>query len=161
MKPPLVYVETTIPSFYFDERQAPEIVAQRHWTRAWWAGARRRYDLVTSVGTWGEILRGPTHRQIAWIELLREIQLLPFVPRILEIEETYIAEKLMPGTRDGDAFHLAFASYYECDYLVTWNYRHLANANKFQHIRTVNRRLGLFVPEIVTPRALMGGPDDR
>ena len=62
----------------------------------------------------------------------------------------------MPAVRGGDALHLAFASYYECDYLVTWDYRHLANANKFQHIRRVNVKLGLAVPQIVTPRELMG-----
>jgi len=37
---------------------------------------------------------------------------------------------------------------------LTWNCRHLANANKFEHIRTVNRRLGLLTPELVTPEQL-------
>jgi len=40
------------------------------------------------------------------------------------------------------------------DVLLTWNCRHLANANKRPHIRTVNARLGLPVPEIVTPLEL-------
>src|SRR5207244_12975766 len=51
----------------------------------------------------------------------------------------------------GDALHLALASYHKCDFLVTWNCRHLANANKFGHIRRVNALLGLFVPALVTP----------
>lgn len=160
MHRPRVYVETTIPSFYFDERHAPEIVAQRHWTREWWSDAEQRYELVTSVVVWGEILRGPEHRQLQWVQLLRRVQLLGFEPRLRAIEATYIAQKVMPAVRDGDALHLAFDSYYECHYLVTWDYRHLANANKFQHIRHVNVKLGLFVPEIVTPRELMGVQDD-
>ncbi len=36
---------------------------------------------------------------------------------------------------------------------------HLANANKFGHIRRVNALLGLFVPELVTPLQLLGGED--
>lgn len=40
------------------------------------------------------------------------------------------------------------------DYLLTWNCRHLANANKFEHIRSINRRLGLLTPELVTPEQL-------
>jgi hypothetical protein len=40
------------------------------------------------------------------------------------------------------------------DYLLTWNCHHLANANKFEHIRVVNRRLGLMTPELVTPEQL-------
>ena len=33
---PRTYVETSIPSFYFETRTEPEMVARRTWTRAWW-----------------------------------------------------------------------------------------------------------------------------
>ena len=59
----------------------------------------------------------------------------------------------MPADPGGDALHLALASYHKCDFLVTWNCQHLANANKFGHIRRVNAMLGLFVPALVTPLA--------
>jgi hypothetical protein len=52
--------------------------------------------------------------------------------------------------------HLALASYHRCDFLVTWNCQHLANANKFGQIRRINGILGLFVPELVTPMELLG-----
>ncbi len=42
------------------------------------------------------------------------------------------------------------------DFLLTWNCEHLANANKFQHIRRINSMLGLFVPSLVTPLELLG-----
>jgi hypothetical protein len=41
----------------------------------------------------------------------------------------------MPANPTGDALHLALAYYHKCDFLVTWNCEHLANANKFGHIR--------------------------
>jgi len=44
---------------------------------------------------------------------------------------------------------------YKIDFLMTWNCKHLANANKKQQIRIINNRLGLFVPEIVTPLELI------
>jgi len=50
-------------------------------------------------------------------------------------------------------------SHHKCDFLLTWNCAHLANANKFGHIRRVNALLGLFVPELVTPLQLLGGED--
>lgn len=52
---------------------------------------------------------------------------------------------------------LSLASYHKYDFLVTWNCEHLANANKFGHIRRVNTMLGLFVPALVTPLELLGG----
>jgi hypothetical protein len=45
---------------------------------------------------------------------------------------------------------------YQCDYLLTWNCAHLANANKFGHIRRVNALLGLPVPQLVTPLEMIG-----
>jgi hypothetical protein len=56
----------------------------------------------------------------------------------------------------GDALHLALASFHECDYLVTWNCRHLANASKFGQIRRINAVLRLKTPELVTPPELLG-----
>ena len=60
----------------------------------------------------------------------------------------------MPKDFLGDAIHLSYASSYKIDFLLTWNCRHLANANKRQHIRVINTKLGLFIPEIITPLEL-------
>jgi hypothetical protein len=68
----------------------------------------------------------------------------------------YDKHKIMPKDPFGDALHLALASYHGCDFLVTWNCQHLANARKFGHFRRVNGMLGLFVPELVTPMELLG-----
>lgn len=46
--------------------------------------------------------------------------------------------------------------YHEVRTEVTWNCRHLANANKFGHIRRVNGILGLYVPSLVMPLELIG-----
>jgi hypothetical protein len=45
---------------------------------------------------------------------------------------------------------------HKCDILLTWNCVHLANANKFNHIRYVNTMIGLYVPTITTPLELLG-----
>ena len=73
-----------------------------------------------------------------------------------QIVDSYIENLLMPQQPVADAIHLALSAYYACDVLLTWNCVHLANPNKFRHIRTVNRRLGLPVPAVVTPLELLG-----
>ena len=60
-----------------------------------------------------------------------------------------------PSDPTGDALQLAAASFHRCDFLVTWNCRHIANANKFAHIRRVNGILGLGNPALVTPLELL------
>jgi hypothetical protein len=77
-----------------------------------------------------------------------------------EIVQPYIKHKVMPADPAGDALPLALASYHKCDFLVTWNCLHLANANKFGHIRRVNTLLGLFTPTLATPLELLGDSDE-
>lgn len=88
--------------------------------------------------------------------LLDHTPLLEISRDIADIVEFYISQKVMPNDPAGDALHLAVASYHKCDFLVTWNCQHLANANKFGHDRRINALLGLFVPSIVTPLELLG-----
>jgi predicted nucleic acid-binding protein len=156
-----VYVETTIPSFYFEFRSDPEIVARREWTRRWWEGVGDRYELVTSVAVIEELSRGDFTAQDDCLRLIEHLPLVPVETGVAEIVQTYIARKVMPRDPAGDAFHLALASHHRCDFLVTWNCRHLANANKFDHIRRVNTMLGLFVPALVTPLELLGDDDEE
>ncbi len=156
-----VYVETTIPSFYFELRSDPEIVARREWTRRWWEEAGDRYELVTSVAVIEELSRGGFTAQDDCLRLIEHLPLVPVETGVAEIVQTYIARKVMPRDPAGDAFHLALASHHRCDFLVTWNCRHLANANKFDHIRRVNTMLGLFVPALVTPLELSGDDDEE
>ena len=160
MARPCVYVETTIPSFYHELRTAPDIVARREWTRLWWGGAPERYDLVTSPAVLDELLASPPARSAERLALVRDLPLLRIESAITEIVEAYIRHRVMPTDPAGDALHLALASYHKCDFLVTWNCQHLANANKFGHIRRVNTMLGLFVPALVTPLELLGGGDE-
>ena len=155
-----VYVETTIPSFYYEERVAPEIVARRGWTREWWNSASGRDELVTSLAVLDELSQGRADRAKERLALLRDLPLLPIDSAIGEIVESYVKHKLMPADPGGDALHLALASYYKCDCLATWNCRHLANANKFGHLRRINTMLGLFVPALVTPLELLGDYDE-
>lgn len=150
-----VYVETTIPSFYFEQRRAPDIVAKRRWTRTWWDVALERYDLATSTYVLEELERGPAHRQSEWRGLVDPVPLLGTSDRVESVAEEYIAKRLMPA-RGRDAFHLAVCSVHGCEYLVTWDVQHLANAHKFQQIRKLNEKLGLYVPIITTPLELLG-----
>ena len=67
----------------------------------------------------------------------------------------------MPADPSGDALHLAIASFYGCEFLATWNCKHLANANKFGAIARVYGKLGLAVPALVTPLELIGAGDEN
>jgi predicted nucleic acid-binding protein len=155
MPKPRVYVETTIPNFYHDYRDSPAVRQRREMTRRWWVDAAERYALVTSTIVFDELQRGTSDRVPLRLRLLDDIQTVPLTPEVAEIVQTYLRNKLMPANPPEDALHLALASVHECDFIVTWNCRHLANPNKAAHIRRINTRLGLGVPRLVTPADLL------
>ena len=72
-------------------------------------------------------------------ELVAALPLLVIEPAIAQIVAAYIRHQLMPADPTGDALHLALASHHKCDFLLTWNCLHLANANKFGHIAASTR----------------------
>lgn len=150
-----VYIETTIPSFFYSVRTEPQMVVVRDWTREWWRSERQNYVLLSSVVVLEELGRGEHANKEEKIELLDGVGLLEVTNETDEIVEVYLRNKLMPRDLAGDARHLAVASFHKCDYLLTWNCRHLANANKFAHMRRINTMLGLPTPQLVTPLELI------
>lgn len=155
----LVYIETSIPSFYVETRMTPDMLARRAWTREWWREHERIYEPVTSMAVIEELKAGDHPRKRQALELMANVPLVQVVDEIPEIADEYIARRLMPNNPRGDAMHLALASFYGCHFLLTWNCRHLANANKFEHIRHVNAELGLYSPILTTPFELLGRED--
>jgi len=157
----LIYVETTIPSFYSERRPGIDIETRRIWTREWWDKPKPDQRLVTSAVVFEELERIPDAvRRRESIEIVRNLDALDYTATVAEIAAVYLRHKLMPGEAIGDADHLALASFYNCDMLVTWNCKHLANANKAGHIQRVNALLGLRTPLLVTPLQLLDQGDE-
>jgi hypothetical protein len=152
---PSVYIETTIPSFYCETRTSPVIVAWREVTRRWWDNDRRGYALYASAYVRAELSDAPERKSKRALALLSEVPDLEDPPGLEELAEYYIEHRLMPLEAGGDAVHLAMASLHRLDFLLTWNCRHLANANKIQHLAVLNGRLGLHIPTVTTPLTLI------
>ena len=153
---PSVYIETSIPSFYYEVRTEPDNVARREWTRLWWNEHLADYDAYTSEAVIEELEEGSFPGKADALKLIESLPLLDINEPIADIVANYISHHVMPNDPAGDALHLAVASFHKCDFLVTWNCCHLANANKFGHIRRINTLLGLYVPALVTPLELLG-----
>lgn len=157
--PQRVYIETTIPSAYYNTRSEPEAVACCNWTREWWDEHRHNYEVVCSDAVLDELSEGSHPNQAQKVAMALSIPLVRATPEVFDIVEHYITCHLMPADPNGDALHLALASVHHCDILLTWNCRHLANYKKTGHIRRVNEKLGLHVPVILTPFELLESED--
>lgn len=147
-----VYIETTIPSYYWDQR--PELAADIARTRQWWDEEREEYECFASQVVVDELAEGDYPNRDTCLALTNSLRLLAITDEIERIAVVYQAHKLMPRLPARDALHVAVASYYRVDFLLTWNCKHLANANKARHLRELNLEMGLSVPQLVTPDQL-------
>jgi predicted nucleic acid-binding protein len=151
-----VYVETSVVSAYFEERTDVVSVAQNFWTRKWWDELRHQYNVVVSQAVTNELQHPNNPYSVETLELIENVPEVSIEDEVKRIVKIYIQERLMPKNPLGDALHLALASYHKCDYLLTWNCKHIANPNKFRQIRLCNYSMGLYVPNLVTPNQLIG-----
>ena len=70
---------------------------------------------------------------------------------IEELSERYIQEGLIPVKYSNDALHLAVASYYELDAIVTWNFEHLVKLKTKKGVISVNTLAGYKPLDIINP----------
>ena len=61
----------------------------------------------------------------------------------------------MPQKAARDAVHLAVAACSGIDFLLTWNYRHLANAQILRRLNREAEKAGWRLPQVCSPQQLM------
>lgn len=152
-----VYIETTIPS-YLVARPSRDllIAAHQQLTREWWELRSPAFDLYVSEAVLEEAAAGDAVLAKQRMELLAEIPVLALTVDVLKLAESLVADGPIPRKAAGDALHIAMATAYGCEYLLTWNCRHIANAEIERRARVVVRNYGFELPAICTPEELMG-----
>jgi len=106
-----VYIETSIPSFYYEVRTEPDNIARREWIRQWWNEHLTHYDVYASEAVIDELEGGMFPGRDDALKLIERLPLLDINEPIADIVETYISHHIMPNDPAGDALHLALTTY--------------------------------------------------
>ena len=153
---PKVYVETSVLSYLAARPSRDPVSAGRQVvTRRWWQTERSKYSLVVSEAVETECERGDSEAVERRRGLLREISLFPIHERILEVARLLLVPGAIPGGAEPDALHIAAANVEECDYLLTWNFRHIANVGIRRKVEKILARHGYTKTTICTPEELV------
>ena len=129
-------------------------------TVEWWDTHRPRFELRTSALTLEEAGRGHQDAAARRLEALDGIAMLPITEATVTLADALILRRALPAGAQNDAIHIAVSAVHGVDYLLTWNFRHLANAETRPLAREVCEQLGYSSPEICTPSELVGGKED-
>ena len=156
-----VYVETTVVS---DAVAFPTndlaVAGRQAATREWWKTAAERFDLFSSTVVSQEIRRGDPDAARRRVELLSDVPELIADARAISLAMKLIDGKAVPKEFPDDALHIATAALNAMDYLVSWNFRHITNAQTIPLVRRVCEANGYRCPEICTPQMLQKVGED-
>lgn len=149
------YVETTMVGNVAGRlHKDPAVAAQQQFTRDWWAIAPTRLEIVISQLVLDECGGGDPSAAQERLDVVENHRLLAITPECNGLAANLISAKAVPASEPRDALHIAIASVHRVHYLLTWNFKHIANAVLRHHIEFVIREAGFDPPVICTPQEL-------
>lgn len=152
---PAVYLETSFISYLAGEPSSDILTANRQLvSHTWWNRHRHHYNLCISPLVILECLAGDPAQAARRLSLLGSVTL--FESRDLASLQSALLVPTgpIPLKAANDAIHIAYAAVYACEYLLTWNFRHLANAHIRRRVDNIVEVLGYEPPVICTPDEL-------
>ena len=73
----------------------------------------------------------------------------------IELADKYIEENVVGKTSADDCRHIALATIYKADALVSWNFKHIVNLERIKGYNGVNLKNGYSIVEIRSPKELL------
>ena len=151
-----VYIESSVVSYYANKICSDlKVAAEQRITREWWQLVLPMVNVYISDYVLEEIKKGDPNEAAVRVKAARTLHLIPEKSETFGLADEYIKKLSLPKDGEIDAFHLAVATVYELDFILTWNCKHIANAFKYPLIRKINSKMGYRSPIICTPRELM------
>lgn len=133
-----VYLETTFISYLVAWPSRDAIVAaHQQVTKNWWSERRAEFDCTVSQVVIDEASAGDPGEIEKRLDVIRDLAVLEVTESAEELAQAIIASGAIPPRAARDAAHIAVAAIHEIDYLLTWNCRHLANAQIMRRIEVV------------------------
>lgn len=153
-----VYLETSFISYLVARPSRDLLVAaHQHVTQDWWASRRSGFECSVSQVVIDEASAGDPGEVQKRLAIIGVLEVLEITEEAEALTEAIMGTGALPPQAVRDAAHVAVAAVQAIDYLLTWNCKHLANAQITRRLTLVCEKLGHRMPIICTPEELMGG----
>ena len=151
-----LYLDTSVISYLFaeDAKEKMEI------TRTFWEKVvNEEYQIYLSREVLREINNCSQPKRSSMLRKLREInfKLLEDCTEVEKLSIEYIKNKFLPKSSHVDTKHIAHAVISKCDFLISWNFKHLVNNKMENNIKKINvisnyKEIGIASPSIIIER---------
>ncbi|AFL75582.1 type II toxin-antitoxin system VapC family toxin [Thiocystis violascens] len=157
---PVVYVESSVISYLTSRPSRDVVIAGRQAiTLDWWENERGRFELRISALVEEEISRGDTSASERRLMMVADIPNVSVSDDAVSLAESLINQKAIPLGSEDDALHVAIAATQGADYLLTWNFKHINNAETKKSIAQIVESVGYVCPQLCSPEELGGSHD--
>ena len=125
-------------------------------TRQWWDKRRSDFQLYSSQAVVKEPSQGDAAIASQRLAILQNFPLLDLNQSVLDLAQQFLGRSNLPAKADVDAVHIAAATVHGMDYLLTWNCKHIANAQIQRKLAEISLDFGYELPILCTPYELLG-----
>lgn len=152
-----IYIETSIFG-HLTARPTDNLIvaANIKITQDWWNEHRSSFTLYASEIVENEAAKGDPTIATQRLNLLQSLMLLELTEEAFELSQAFLSQSNLPSKASNDSLHIALATVYSLDYLLTWNCRHMANAQIQRKLAQISSDLGYVLPIICTPYEFIG-----
>ncbi len=103
-----------------------------------------------------ELLNAPQNVKEHFKKLPKQhIERVMVTDEILTLAFKYVAEKVIGQTSFDDCIHIATATVYKADILVSWNFKHIVNVYRIRGYNSINIRSNYPSLEIRSPKEIL------
>lgn len=157
----VIYLESSVISYLTARPNRDVIISGRQAiTIDWWENQRQRFELRISVLVEEEISRGDYKAAQLRLEAVADIPSLIISDEAARIAELLLTKGAIPKGSEEDALHIGIAAAQGVDFLLTWNFKHINNAETREAIIQLVESCGYKCPQLCSPEELGGMSDD-
>lgn len=155
MNTKVLYLDTSVLGGYFDEEwQQPTRVLWHQMEAGQWL-------FVTSLVTAEELFSAPARVRDLFHSSFTADSVLDFTAEMDVLAAAYVTHGVVTQKYENDARHVAACTISRCDYLLSWNFRHLVNVQREAGFNGVNLLKGYPALRIVNPLEIIYGNQDE
>ncbi len=159
---PVVYIESSVISYLTSRPSRDVIVAARQAiTLDWWENHRHRFELCISILVEDEIGKGDATAAQLRLASVADISKFSISDEASTIAELLLARAAVPRGSEEDALHIGIAAAQGADFLLTWNFKHINNAETKNMISRLVESCGYACPQLCSPEELGGMENDQ
>ena len=144
---------------YYVARPSKDVIQHAHQkvSKEWWKVFHQKHLLYISVYVLDEVEKGHKEAASKRLSAIEGLPVLDTSDAVERLAKVILKELSIPEKSRLDGYHLAVAALNRQDYIVSWNFKHMANGRVRRTFKTICSDEGIVCSEISTPEEMLEG----